>query len=194
MGRRPGVTNRVRIIGGTHRGRLLSFPDAAGLRPTAGRVRETLFNWLQPFIPGSRCLDLFAGSGAIGFEAASRGAGRVVMTERDPKVAARLKENARELGLANVEVVTGDALIWLASCKEAFDLVFIDPPFADGLLKPALQGLARTDLLLEGARIYLETEAGKPFPPLPPGLVPLREKVAGQVRYGLVQFQSFLSQ
>lgn len=194
MGRGPGATNRVRIIGGIHRGRLVSFPDAAGLRPTADRVRETLFNWLQPLIPGSHCLDLFAGSGAIGFEAASRGAERVVMVERNPKVAARLEENARELGLANVEVSVSDALVWLASCKEAFDLVFLDPPFADRLLGPALQGLTQPGLLLEGARIYLETDAGESFPPLPPGLVPLREKVAGQIRYGLAQFRPIFAQ
>ena len=189
MARRPGPANRVRIIGGSHRGRFVSFPDAAGLRPTTDRVRETLFNWVQPFIPGSRCLDLFAGSGALGFEAASRGAEGVIMVERNPEVAGHLKQNARILGLTNVEVLTADAFGWLASANGGFDLVFVDPPFADRLLESALRELVRRGLLRGGARIYLEGDAAEPFPPLPGGWVPLREKVAGQVRYGLVQHQ-----
>lgn len=194
MARRPGPANRVRIIGGSHRGRFVSFPDAAGLRPTADRVRETLFNWVQPFIPGSRCLDLFAGSGALGFEAASRGAESVTLVERNPEVAAHLRQSAQALGLVNVEVLTANALDWLASANGGFGLVFVDPPFADRLLESALRGLVRPGLLREGTRIYLEGDAAEPFPPLPEGLFPLREKVAGQVRYGLVQHQRLMPQ
>ncbi len=194
MVQRTSQANRVRIIGGSHRGRHISFPDAAGLRPTPDRVRETLFNWVQPFIPGSRCLDLFAGSGALGFEAASRGAESVTLVERNPEVAGYLRQNAQALGLPNVEVLTADALGWLASVNGGFDLVFVDPPFAAQLLEPVLRCLVRPGLLREGTRIYLEGDAAEPFPPLPGGLVPLREKVAGQVRYGLVQHQRLMPQ
>ena len=194
MVQRTGQGNRVRIIGGSHRGRYISFPHAAGLRPTPDRVRETLFNWVQPFIPGSRCLDLFAGSGALSFEAASRGAESVTLVERNPEVAGYLRQNAQALGLPNVEVLTTDALGWLASANGSFDLVFVDPPFATPLLEPVLRCLVRPGLLREGTRIYLEGDAAEPFPPLPGGLVPLREKVAGQVRYGLVQHQRLMPQ
>src|SRR3954462_9594035 len=115
--------NRVRIIGGKWRSRLLKFPPAAELRPTPDRVRETLFNWLGQRLDGLACLDLFAGSGALGFEALSRGAARVVMVERDRVVASGLRDSARELGAAGAEVHEADALPWLARSRDAFDVV-----------------------------------------------------------------------
>ena len=129
----PGAPGRVRIIGGRWRGSKLDVAQRPGLRPTADRVRETLFNWLQPQLPGARCLDLFAGSGALGFEAASRGAGRVVLVERDGGLAVSLRDSAKRLGGDQIEVLQTDALAWLAAPpRECFDIVFIDPPFAAG--------------------------------------------------------------
>jgi 16S rRNA (guanine966-N2)-methyltransferase len=136
----PGV---VRIIGGRWRGSKLSVAEVAGLRPTADRVRETLFNWLQPKLAGARVLDLFAGTGALGLEAASRGAGTVVLIERDPALAASLRATAARLaadGPSVVEIVCNDALQWLSRAPGIqFDLVFVDPPFADALWQPALE-------------------------------------------------------
>ena len=178
--------NRVRLIGGAHRGRRLEFPDAVGLRPTGDRIRETLFNWLQGVIPGARCLDLFAGSGALGFEAASRGAAEVVLVESAPAVARALRENALALGLGDVaRVVEADALRWLAVAEaRSFDVVFLDPPFAAALLGPALEALGRRPWLSPGARIYLERSEDGEWP-LPAGWVLLRDRRAGNVAYAL---------
>ena len=149
--------NSVRIIGGRYRRRVLRFPDSEGLRPTPDRVRETLFNWLGQELDGWHCLDLFAGSGALGFEAASRGAARVVMIEPAPKVLAALQENAKMLqNPPEVEIRRGDALQYLASTKLKFDLVFVDPPYnKDWIdrLEPLLPGV-----LNEDAAIYVEAE------------------------------------
>ena len=138
--------NSLRIIGGRYRRRILRFPDSEGLRPTPDRVRETLFNWLGQELDGERCLDLFAGSGALGFEAASRGAAHVVMVEQAPKVLAALQENAKMLrDPPGVEIIRGDALQYLASTKSKFDLIFLDPPFNKGWiqrLEPFLSGVA----------------------------------------------------
>jgi 16S rRNA (guanine966-N2)-methyltransferase len=184
--RAAGGGNRVRLIAGTHRGRKLAFPDAAGLRPTGDRVRETLFNWLQGVLPGARCLDLFAGSGALGLEAASRGAAEVVLVESAPAVACALRANVATLGFGDrVRVVEADALRWLATARPVgFDVVFLDPPFASGLLGPALDALERGGWLADGVRIYLERSGAGGWP-LPEGLTLLRDKRAGQVAYAL---------
>jgi len=149
--------NSVRIIGGRYRRRVLHFPDSEGLRPTPDRVRETLFNWLGQELDGQHCLDLFAGSGALGFEAASRGAAKVVMIEQAPKVLAALHENAKMLqNPPEVEIMRRDALQYLASAKSKFDLIFLDPPFNKGWiprLAPLLAGVANED-----AAIYVEAE------------------------------------
>ncbi len=149
--------NSVRIIGGHYRRRVLRFPDSEGLRPTPDRVRETLFNWLGQELDGRHCLDLFAGSGALGFEAASRGAARVVMVEQAPKVLAALHENAQMLqNPPEVEIMRRDALQYLVSAKSKFDLIFLDPPFNKGWilrLAPLLAGVANED-----AVIYVEAE------------------------------------
>ena len=188
-GRRPDGSGRgggrLRIIGGRYRGRRLPIPDQPGLRPTADRVRETLFNWLAPLMPGARCLDLFAGSGAIGFEAASRGAGEVVLIERSTVVARQLRANLLMLAAPRVSVIQADALAWLATGARPFDLVFIDPPFADDLLTPACARLADGGWLAPGARVYLETAARVGFPPLPAGWELIRDSTAGQVRFGI---------
>jgi len=149
--------NTVRIVGGEFRRRVLKFPDSEGLRPTPDRVRETLFNWLGQELDGLHCLDLFAGSGALGFEAASRGAARVTMVEQAPKVLAALHENHEMLGKpAAITIIRADALQYLASTKAKFDLIFLDPPFKKGWiarLEPLLAGV-----LNEDAAIYVEAE------------------------------------
>lgn len=149
--------NSVRLIGGQYRRRVLRFPDSEGLRPTPDRVRETLFNWLGQELDGEHCLDLFAGSGALGFEALSRGAGRVVMVEQAPKVLAALRENAEMLGNPPLlEIVRGDALQYLTSTKSKFDLIFLDPPFKKGWiarLETLIPGVAS-----ENAALYVEAE------------------------------------
>ena len=152
------------------------------LRPTPDRVRETLFNWLGQRLDGLRCLDLFAGSGALGFEALSRGAARVVMVERDREAVNALRANARELGAEALDIVQGEALAFLAANKESFDVVFLDPPYASDLAQSALDRLATR--LGPSARVYVETSA-----PLQPGAAwrVLREDRAGAVRYALFE-------
>jgi len=149
--------NSVRIIGGTYRRRVLRFPDSEGLRPTPDRVRESLFNWLGQELDGWHCLDLFAGSGALGFEAASRGAARVVMIEETPRVIAALRENAEMLqNPLEIEIIRRDALQYLASTTAKFDLIFLDPPYKKGWiprLDPLLPGVLKED-----AALYVESE------------------------------------
>jgi 16S rRNA (guanine966-N2)-methyltransferase len=171
----------VRIIGGIWRRRRIALPRAAGLRPTPDRVRETLFNWLAPVLPGAVCLDLFAGTGVLGFEALSRGAARAVLVEREPKAALALERVRGELGAA-AEIVRADAENYLVRGDIGpFDIVFIDPPFAD----PVDQVLARLlPHLRPGARVYLERPRDQPWPELP-GLSWLRQSRAGAVAFGL---------
>ncbi|QNM97388.1 16S rRNA (guanine(966)-N(2))-methyltransferase RsmD [Chitinimonas koreensis] len=173
--------NQVRIHAGEFRRRILHFPDGEGLRPTPDRVRETLFNWLGQELHGLACLDLFAGSGALGFEAASRGARRVVMVELARPALAALNDNRRLLGAQAVEVVAADALAWLGRGGERFDVVFLDPPFAGDLLPRALAALRPR--LADGARVYVESAE---WPELA-GWEVLREGRAGLVRYGLLR-------
>jgi len=174
--------NRVRIIGGKWRSRVLRFPPAAQLRPTPDRVRETLFNWLGQRLDGLACLDLFAGSGALGFEALSRGAARVVMVERDRAVAQALRASARELQAAGAEIVEGDALKYLERTTERFDVVFLDPPFASDLAAKALAMLPAH--LAEGSRVYVES--GQRVESDPQWRT-LRDDRAGAVRYALLE-------
>ncbi len=186
----PQNRNRLRIIGGRWRGRRLGFPDAEGLRPTPDRVRETLFNWLQPVIATARCLDLFAGSGALGLEALSRGAARCTFIERDPVVVAALRENAAMLDAGqSCEVVQADALAWLAGPASCFDIVFVDPPFRRGLAGPCLNALLDGGWLAPGARVYLECAADE-APGMPSELALVREKRAGQVVSRLFALQA----
>ena len=149
------LPREVRIIGGQWKRSKLPVPDAHGLRPTPDRVRETLFNWLGQNLSGWRCLDAFAGSGALGFEAASRGADAVVLLERDHRLAAGLNESRQRLNAAQVRVETADAMAWMARCPaDAFELVFIDPPFDAALVEPAV-ALARRLVVPQGL-VYVE--------------------------------------
>jgi len=153
-------------------------------------VRETLFNWLQPVLPGALCLDCFAGSGALGLEAASRGAAEVVMLERAAPVVRQLRANVQALGAAQVQVLGADALAWLAAPGRPFDLIFLDPPYAAGLLAPACDLIARNGWVRVGSRVYLEAQVQSGLPPLPNGWNLLRDQVAGQVAYGLALVES----
>lgn len=177
------ANNQVRIVGGSHRGRKLHFHEAPGLRPTPDRVRETLFNWLGQRLHGLRCLDLFAGSGALGFEAISRGADEAVLVERDAKVAMALEKNAAILG---GRVVKADGLAFLQTECGLFDVIFIDPPFAEGLWGKAL-ALAATRLAPEG-KIYLEQDGSLTDAMLTAdGWSVLREGRAGQSHFCLLE-------
>jgi len=175
---------QVRIIAGRYRGRRIKVASRPGLRPTPDRVRETLFNWLGQWLDGERCLDLFAGSGALGFEAASRGAARVVMVEADRAAFAALEAARALIGAANVELVFGDALAYLARSQERFGVVFLDPPFGQNALPVALERLEPR--LAQGARIYLESPR-----PCAPGARwrELRRERAGQVSYQLFEWR-----
>lgn len=182
----PRPANQLRIIAGRWRGRRLAFPDVAGLRPTPDRVRETLFNWLTPLLPGARCLDLFAGSGALGFEAASRGAARVVMVEREAQAAAALRAHSAVLAASQVQVIAADAPTYLMGAAQAYDIVLLDPPFDQpALLAECCQGLEARGWLAPAACIYLETRSVYGVPVLPANWALTRSKKAGQVAYHL---------
>ena len=172
---------RVRIIGGRWKRTRLPVADKPGLRPTPDRVRETLFNWLGQDLAGWRVLDAFAGSGALGFEAASRGAVRVVMIERDPASVAALQENRVRLGADAVEIVRAEALAWIDATDRRFDVVFLDPPFRQNLLPAALARLSQR--LAEGGRVYAEADHAVEEP----GWRVLKHARAGQVHYQLLQ-------
>jgi 16S rRNA (guanine966-N2)-methyltransferase len=177
--------HRLRIIGGAWRGRRIDFPALPELRPTPDRVRETLFNWLQGYIEGSRCLDLFAGSGALGFEAASRGAVSVVMVDHDPQVVQHLRAQAEKLGATQVEIILADARTYLASSPAPFDMVFLDPPFESAMLLDACHALEEHRALKPNARVYLEASdlIGPQLIPMDWELIKARR--AGQVAYHL---------
>jgi 16S rRNA (guanine966-N2)-methyltransferase len=177
---------QVRIIAGSLRGSKLPVPSQAGLRPTGDRVRETLFNWLQQRVSGRRVLDLFAGTGALGFEAVSRGAAEVVMVERDAVLAAALRASAGRLKCTNVAVETADALAWLAQSlpppAARFDLVFLDPPFDAGLWDAAARALGPR--LAAEALVYVERPHDAAFAP-PAGWRLHREGRTREVHYAL---------
>jgi 16S rRNA (guanine966-N2)-methyltransferase len=181
-------TGSCRIIGGKWRGRKIKFDDAEGLRPTTDRIRETVFNWLQAYIHQSRCLDFFAGSGVLGFEALSRGAQKVVFIELNSKTLATLKQNISMLGAANASIFHQDAVHWLQSLpsKQKFDLVFLDPPFHSDLLKKAAALLVSSGCLAEDAIIYVEHSTDTDIE-VPENWVCLKQKTAGQVAYKLFE-------
>jgi 16S rRNA (guanine966-N2)-methyltransferase len=175
--------NRVRIIGGAWRSRLISFPPRPQLRPTPDRVRETLFNWLGQDLTGRACLDLFAGSGALGFEAASRGARRVSMVERDALALRALAASRAALAATAVELERADALEFLRGGSDVYDVVFVDPPYRSDYWPRVAPLLPRR--LAPGAFVYRE-DAGRPEPT--PGWEVHRQGRAGQVRFQLLRW------
>jgi 16S rRNA (guanine966-N2)-methyltransferase len=184
----PGRRNFVRIIGGGWRGRRVSFPDVPGLRPTPDRVRETLFNWLQHSLVDSRCLDLFAGSGALGLEALSRGASEVVFVEQAQLAARTLAAELQRLGGADrARVVEVGASRFLRTPGEPFDVVFLDPPFGSDALAEYVGKLDAGRWVKNGGLVYLENERTAGVPTLPPGWELLKSKSAGEVGYHLVR-------
>jgi len=182
--RRHGtLANEVRIIGGTWRSRRIRFPAVTVIRPTPDRVRETLFNWLGQDLTGRTCLDLFAGSGALGFEAASRGAKRVVMVEKDRIAYSALVHNRAGLAADQVEVVQSDALEFLRADSDKYDVIFLDPPFATAYAERALPLLPQR--MVPDACLYYEAGAGAVWPD---GWRVIREGRAGQVFFQLAQW------
>ena len=182
---------RLRIVAGKWRSRLLNIAQVQGLRPTPERIRETLFNWLAPQIHGARCLDLFAGTGALGFEALSRGAASATFIEKSRGAAAMLNEACDELGADNAHIECRDAFDFLRSgSSERFNLVFLDPPFADDSLSELCRLLMEHQWIAGGAQIYLEQEKTHAPPDLPDGWVIANEKIAGNVRYSLLNTNS----
>jgi 16S rRNA (guanine966-N2)-methyltransferase len=181
-----GAQARVlRIIGGVWRGRKLRFPRSAQIRPTPDRVRETLFNWLATRVAGARCLDLFAGSGALGLEALSRGAAHVTFVERDAVAARELQARLIEWQAGSALVKQMDALHFLGQPVQAFDIAFLDPPFASDLLARASRVLTQRQWLAPGALVYVEHPARGGPPPVPPEWTLARAKQAGEVGYYL---------
>lgn len=183
----PNKVGQIRIIAGKWRGRKLPVPDSPGLRPTTDRVKETLFNWLAPVIQEARCLDCFAGSGSLGFEALSRYAGKVVMLEAERAIAQGLQKNLALLDTNCGQVIHTNALSWLEGDATPFDVVFLDPPFRQGLLPQTVALLEQRGWLAEEAWIYVETESENAAVETPPTWRLHREKIAGQVAYRLYQ-------
>jgi 16S rRNA (guanine966-N2)-methyltransferase len=190
-GNKKAPPGRLRIVAGNWRSRVLVIADVPGLRPTPERVRETLFNWLAPRIQGARCLDVFAGTGALGFEALSRGAAEVMFVEKSRRAARMLEENAEKLGATGARIFHGDAHEFLRTAnRKAYDVVFLDPPFAENLLGEVCEQVAATGILADGGVVYLEQDRDQQDLQLPPGWETLKSKTAGQVRYSLVRTSS----
>ncbi len=181
------MSNKLKIIGGDWRSRSIHFDDAPGLRPTPARVRETLFNWLRNDILSSRCLDLYAGSGALSFEAASRGAMNVVQVENNSLACRLLKENAVSLNAKQIKIVQLDVFRYLAGDAELFDIVFIDPPFQQSLAVQTCQWLEDKGWLSPHAKIYVEVESTLKLERMPENWSQLKSKVAGEVGYHLFE-------
>lgn len=178
---------KLRIIGGRWRGRRLEVSESEGLRPTPDRVRETLFNWLQPYISGARCLDLFAGTGALCLEALSRGAGRVVMVEKSPKVAQQLRRHVETLQADDAQVIQADAVDFLQRTPQIFDIVFLDPPFKSDLIAVCAALVEARGWVKPGSLIYVEAPSRMKDLPLPATWELIRSKKAGEVGYHLAR-------
>lgn len=186
------LQNQVRIIGGKWRGRKLKFLDRKELRPTPDRMRETLFNWLTPVIHDARCLDLFAGSGALGFEALSRGAREVFFVDKHIGVIKQLNEVANTLKCEQAKIIYSTAEAFLKSTEETFDIIFLDPPFHQGLVELCIEALKKHDIIHSGGYLYIETEAENQLIPetLPKNWAIKKEKRAGKVRVYLINIGS----
>jgi 16S rRNA (guanine966-N2)-methyltransferase len=182
------AANEVRIIGGKWKGRKLRFSEAPGLRPTLGRVRETLFNWLNLRIAGSRCLDLFAGSGALGFEALSRGAAEVTLVDENRRTAQMLRETAASLNAgSDCTIECASAARFLREPRPCWDIIFLDPPFDEALLPDVLRRIRAERSLCQGGVVYFEMQrrAAVDFP----GFALRKERTAGDTRFGLLELQ-----
>lgn len=171
---------QIRIIGGKWRSRKLPVPVSPGLRPTTDRIRETLFNWLKPVIHDARCLDCFAGSGALGLEALSRYAAQATLLESESIIARQLINNLSILEAHNARVINTDTLTWLRQSGQPFDIIFLDPPFHQGLLAETMYLLEQQNWLAENARIYIETEAANTAVSVPVNWQLHREKITRQ--------------
>ena len=184
-------SNQVRIIAGEFRGRKLEFPDVEGLRPTPDRVRETVFNWLQPYLPGAVCVDLFAGTGVMGLEALSRGAERVSLVELDATGFRALQANIENLSAGDrTSLVHADALRFLQSSGiGSSDIMFLDPPYGKGWVAKCLQALEQQPVLKPGGLLYLEQESELGAPETGQNWVVLKQKQAGQVGYYLLRYE-----
>lgn len=178
----------LRIIGGQWRSRRLSFPAVDGLRPTGDRQRETLFNWLSPYIYGARCLDAFAGSGALGLEALSRGARHCTFIEYTKPAEQSLRENLKLLNAQNAIVHRHDAIQWLSGCRDQYDLVFLDPPFRRNFVQPCLDLIHNNQLLADNALVYIEVESEISGLIWPEQWKKIKEKTSGQVRSILLHY------
>lgn len=183
--------NRVRIISGQWRGRSIDFPSIDGLRPTHDRIRETLFNWLMKDIVGAVCFDAFAGSGALGFEALSRGASKVVFVDDSREAIHSLRDNARKLGATDCEFINGSFKQILPSFHNpVFDIVFLDPPFHQNLLSISLDQLIASGCLKENALIYLEAEISVDFDALSGKVQLVKHKRTKSLQYGVARYYS----
>jgi 16S rRNA (guanine966-N2)-methyltransferase len=179
---------RLRIVAGIWRSRLLEIADVPGLRPTAERVRETVFNWLTPHLAGARCLDLFAGTGALGLEALSRGAAEALFVEASPVAVRMLRRNIATLEAKKASVRATDARKYLLNAgADQFDIIFLDPPFADELLGDLCKILGESSILAANALVYIEEDKAKPEAVLPADWQILKTKSAGNVRFSLVK-------
>jgi 16S rRNA (guanine966-N2)-methyltransferase len=180
------MKGKVRIIGGIWRGRKLEVPDKSGLRPTPDRVRETLFNWLAMHLPESRCLDLFAGSGALGIEAISRGAKQVLLVEKERGIVQGLQRQVTVLATNKVEIICANALAFLKKTASAFDIVFLDPPFDSDLLNQSCILLEQQGWLNPHALMYIEMKGGLTPPNLPDNWQIIRQQTVGKIAFFLV--------
>ncbi len=182
------LNQQVRIIGGNWRGRKLYFPDIKDLRPSSDRVRETLFNWLSPYIVNSRCLDLFSGSGALGLEAASRGAEQVFLVDKSPEVVTALRNSINLLNAENTVTAVCEDAEHFISCnqQQPFDIIFLDPPFAHKEQRQLTHHLIKNKFTQKNTRIYIETDVCHNAPEIPKCWSIFREKTTRQVRYQLV--------
>jgi len=181
------LKNSVRIIGGKWRSRKIDFPSIEGLRPSPDRVRETLFNWLSTYVVHARCLDLFAGSGALGFEALSRGAKEVVFVDSNKKSIEQIQKTQTLLNCQNMEIYWSNASQFLAKEHRPFDIIFLDPPFHQALIIPHLQLIIKNNLLTENGLAYLEAEIEFSEQQIPHAFEIVKHKTAGKVRYLLLQ-------
>ena len=178
-------SGKLRIIGGENKGRNIFFPATDGLRPTADRVRETLFNWLANIIEDSHCLDLYAGSGALGLEALSRGATKVVMVESNRKAADAIKQNLTNFGSESTSVICQNAISYLSKCEQKFDVVFLDPPYQSDLMQKSIEHISKLDILNQVGWVYIEHSSHTDTPVVPDNWQLHRSTKAGEARVNL---------